>query len=182
MAQFWTVFWTALITWGGAWLAYWLSGKPRLIVFSPNSAAFQLNPTQKGSPAITIRASQVMVQNNGRKSASNVQFVAEPGIQPWQYNVFPAVDHRVRTGARGEWILELDFLGPGENVTVQILNGPQIASVRAKEGPAKAVPVIHQRLYPKWFNVTVLTLTGIGSLTLIYGAVMLILWSTTHHP
>ena len=74
----------------------------------------------------------------------------------------------------------MDFLGSGENVTVQILNGPLIASVRSKEGAAKAVPVIHQRLFPKWFDVTVLGLTAVGLITLVYGAVLLILWSTAH--
>lgn len=118
---------------------------------------------------MTIRAGQVVVQNNGRISATQVQFVAEPGLMPWGYNIVPAVDHQVRTGTRGEWILELGYLGPGENVTVQILNGPQIASVRAKEGPARTVPVVHQRLFPRWVNGVILTLMVVGLITLAYG-------------
>lgn len=169
LIEFWTVFWTAAVTLTGAWFTYWLVGKPRLIAFSPNSTSFQLNPTQPGSPPMAITAGQVIVQNNGRISATDVQIVAEPGIMPWGYNIVPAVDHQVRTGSRGEWILELDYLGPGENSTVQILNGPQIASVRAKEGPARAVPVVHQRLYPRWFNGVVVMLMAVGLITIGYG-------------
>ena len=169
MPEFWTVFWTAIVTLFGAWFAYWLAGKPRLIVFSPNSTNFQLDPPEAGNPPMQIRAGQVIVQNNGRKSATAVQFVAEPGILPWGYNISPPVDHSVRKGARGEWILELGFLGPGENITLQILNGPQIATVRAKEGAAKAVPVIHQRLFPRWVQVVVGLLMLVGAVTVAYG-------------
>ncbi|RIV75828.1 hypothetical protein D2V04_16305 [Pelagerythrobacter aerophilus] len=140
-----------------------------MIVFSPNSTFFQLDPPEVGGSPLAIRAGQIIVQNYGRKSATKVQLVAEPGTMPWGYNLFPALDHAVRRGARGEWILELEFLGPGENVTVQILNGPQIASVRSLEGAAKAVPVIHQRLYPRWVQVTTAVLMAVGVITIAYG-------------
>lgn len=174
MPDFWTVFWTAAITLGGVWLAYWLTGKPRLVVFSPNSTFFKLDPPDGDGQHLTVQAGQVVVQNNGRKSATRVQFVAEPNGVPWGYNVFPAIDHSVRLGARGEWILELGFLGPGEHVTVQILNGPQIASVRALEGAAKAVPVIHQRLFPRWVQISVAVLMLVGLVTVTYGIFIVI--------
>lgn len=118
-------------------------------------------------PNVSIRAGQVIVQNNGRISATDVQFVAAPGLPPWGYNIVPSVDHVVRTGARGEWILQLPYLGPGENVTVQILNGPNVESVRSREEPAKTVPVIHQRLYPPWVGAAVLFLSAVGIVTAI---------------
>ncbi len=95
--DFGVVFWTALITLAGAWFGYWLTGKPRLIVFSPNSTFFRLDPPEVGGAPLAIRAGQIIVQNFGRKSATKVQLVAEPGITPWGYNLFPAVDHVVRT-------------------------------------------------------------------------------------
>ncbi|WP_057882380.1 hypothetical protein [Tsuneonella troitsensis] len=123
---------------------------------------------------MNIRAGQIIVQNNGRKSATEIQFVAEPGVLPWGYSIVPTIDHSTRIGARGEWILEVGFLGPGENVTLQVLNGPQIASVRAKEGPAKAVPVVHQRLFPRWINASVALLMATGLITLGYLAFVLV--------
>jgi hypothetical protein len=79
------------------------------------------------------------------------------------------VDHVIRHGARGEWLVEFPYVGPGETITVQILNGPNIDSVRAAEGPAKVVAVIHQRVFPKWLIgiLWILVLTGFG--TIIYG-------------
>lgn len=120
MIDLWATIATALITLAGAWFGYWLVGKPRLIVFSPNSTVFQLEPPQEGGHQMTIRAGQLVLQNNGRKTAHNVQLIAEPGPVPWGYNMFPPIDHSIRIGSQSEWILELGFLGPGENVTIQI--------------------------------------------------------------
>ena len=125
-----------------------------------------------------MTAGQVTVLNNGRKSANSIQFTAQAGRTPMGYNIVPNVARTVRQGARGEWILELDFLGPSESVTVQILNGPRIDTVRSQEGPAKIVPVIHQRVYPRWFNNTVLLLMLIGLITTGYGAYRVIVWIT----
>lgn len=175
MPEYWTILATALITLGATYLAYWLTGKPRLIAFSPASTGFELRSPQEGTQPIYIRAGQVVVQNVGRKSAKQVQLTAQPGT-PMGYNVLPNLDHTVRSGARGEWILEFPFLGPRETVTVQILNGPNIDTIRSIDGPAKIVPVIHQRLFPAWFNATALTLTTVGVITLCYGAYGLARW------
>lgn len=179
MVDYWTVLWTALITFGATYSAYWLAGKPRLIAFSPSSTNFQLQPAQAGQQPIFIRAGQVTVQNSGRKSASRVQFTAQLGPEPMGYNIVPNVDHAVRQGTRGEWILELEYLGPGEVVTVQILNGPPIDTVRSQEGPAKVVPVVHQRVFPRWINVTALLLILVGLVTVGYGIYAAASWLVT---
>jgi len=69
--------------------------------------------------------------------------------------------------------MEIPYLGPGETVTVQILNGPNIDTVRALEGPAKVVDVIHQRVFPKWLNASVLVLMMVGFVTIAYAIVWL---------
>jgi hypothetical protein len=171
MSELWTIGATAVVALIPIWFGYWLAGKPRLIVFSPNSTAFELDPPQAGSPPMTLRAGQIFLQNTGRKSASEIQILAELGAPPWGYNIVPPVDHSVRTGARGEWILDLPFLGPGETIGLQVLNGPQIASVRSKEGPAKAVPVTHQRVFPPAFRMMVGALMLIGLMAVAYGVV-----------
>jgi hypothetical protein len=174
MVDFWTVIITALITLGGAYFAYWLVGKPRLVAFSPNSAWFELTPTPENPQPFAIKAGQIIVQNNGRKSANCLQLTTQPGPHPWGYTIFPSIDHSVRTGARGEWILEIPYLGPTETITVQILNGPLIDTIRSIEGPAKMVPVMHQRVLPNWFNITALLLILTGLATLGYGIYALV--------
>jgi hypothetical protein len=166
--QLWTVILTALGSFAVAYFAYWLTGKPRLYVYSPPSTGFQLPPTQEGTHPIALRAGQVVVQNAGRKSANKVQLMAQPGWQPWGYTIVPNIDHEVRTGPKGEWLMEIPYIGPRETVTVQILNGPNIDTVRSLEGAAKVVDVINQRVFPKWATATVLVLMLIGLATTAY--------------
>ena len=173
MPQLWLTIITVLGTLLAAYLGYWLIGKPRLYVYSPLSTGFQLPAPQEGSQSVSIRAGQVIVQNAGRKSAHKVQLLAQPGWQPWGYTIVPNIDHEIREGPKGAWLMEIPFLGPAETVTVQILNGPNIDTVRSLEGPAKVVSVIHQRVYPKWFNATVLLLFFVGFATTCYGLIAL---------
>ena len=175
MSQLWLTIITVLGTLLAVYLAYWLTGKPRLYVYSPLSTGFQLPPPQEGSQPFSIKAGQVIVQNAGRKSANKLQLVAQAGWQPWGYTIVPNIDHEVRQGPKGAWLMEIPYLGPGETVTVQILNGPTIETVRSLEGPAKMVPVIHQRVYPKWFNALALALILIGLVTCVYGMSRLVM-------
>jgi hypothetical protein len=72
--------------------------------------------------------------------------------------------------------MEIPYVGPRETVTVQLLNGPNIDTVRSLEGPAKVVDVIHQRVFPKWFNRTALTMMLVGFATIIYGLVRFVMY------
>lgn len=176
MSQLWLTIVAVLGTLLATYLAYWLTGKPRLYVYSPSSTGFQLPPPQEGSQPLAIRAGQVIVQNAGRKSANKVQLMAQPGWQPWGYTIVPNIDHEIRNGPRGEWLMEIPYVGPRETVTVQLLNGPNIDTVRSLEGPAKVVDVIHQRVFPKWFNRTALTMMLVGFATIIYGLVRFVMY------
>jgi hypothetical protein len=168
MDQLWIAIAACLSSFGVCYFGYWLAGKPRLYVYSPTSAGFQLPPAQEGLNPIAIRAGQVIVQNAGRKSATKVQLMAQPGWKPWGYTIVPSIDHEVRTGPNDQWMIEIPYLGPRETITVQILNGPVIESVRSFEGPAKVVQVIHQRVFPKWFNALCLALFIVGFATIVF--------------
>lgn len=177
MSQLWLTILTVLGTLAATYLAYWLIGKPRLYAYSPLSTGFQLPPPQDGSQPLAIKAGQVIVQNAGRKSANKVQLMAQAGWQPWGYTIVPSIDHEIRKGPKGELLMEIPYLGPRETITVQILNGPNIETVRSLEGPAKFVPVIHQRVFPKWFNITALLLMLVGLATIAYGVLRLIVYA-----
>ncbi|MEO6114453.1 MAG: hypothetical protein ABIP07_08420 [Sphingomicrobium sp.] len=174
MDQLWVAVFASFSSFAVAYFGYWLTGKPRLYVYSPNSTGFQLPPAQEGSQPIAIRAGQVVVQNAGRKSANKVQLMAQPGWKPSGYTIVPNIDHEVKSGPQDQWMIEIPYLGPQETVTVQILNGPNIDTVRSLEGPAKVVDVIHQRVYLKWVNAIVLVLMIVGFGTLVFGAFGLI--------
>jgi hypothetical protein len=174
MAPLWIAVFASLTSFAVAYFGYWLIGKPRLYVYSPISTGFRHPPAQEGANPVAIRAGQVVVQNAGRKSATKVQIVAQPGWNPWGYTIVPNIDHEVRAGPQEQWMIEIAYLGPGETVTVQILNGPNIDTVRSMEGPAKVVDVIHQRVFPRWVQSIVLVLMLVGFITMVYAMVRMI--------
>jgi hypothetical protein len=139
-------------------IAQWLKGGVKLIVFSPNSTNFKIKPADPNNPEFVVNSGQIVVQNEGRRSATDVQITSRPGVPPAGYVLIPSVVHTVDQGPQGEWILQVPYLGPKENLAIQLLNGPVIDSVRYAEGAAKYVDVMHQRIYPAWFNIAVMTL------------------------
>jgi hypothetical protein len=143
------------------------------------STAFQLAPPQAGAQPIPIRAGQVMIQNAGRRSATSLEIMAATGPMPWGYNLVPSINHHIRTGPRGEWLMEIPYLGPGETITLQILNGPNIETVRSAEGAAKLIGVVHQRVFPKWFRALIAMVMLVGVATVGYAILTLIRYSLT---
>lgn len=157
------------------WAKHVLQGKAQLIAFSPNSSFFQFEPPGPNVPALNIRSSQIMVQNLGRLPAENVEIISEASGAPAGYNITPAVDFEVGATSSGRWLVKIPYIAPKELVTLQILNGANIEQVRCKGGVAKFVPVMHQRLYPKWANFLAGGLMTIGIFSLVYWIAVAIL-------
>lgn len=159
---------SAVATIFAALLSHWLRGRVKLITFSPNSTYFQLRPTEEGAQPVHLRSGQIMVQNLGRQSARNVQITSVPGGAPAGYVLVPSIVHATRIGPNNEWIMEIPFIAPKELITLQVLNGPNIDSVRSEEGAARAVPVTHQRLFPKWVQILIAAIMFFGVLSFFY--------------
>ncbi len=159
---------SAVATFAAVLLTHWLRGKVNLITYSPNSTFFQLHESDDKTSAVTIRSGQVFIQNLGRKSARNVQITSVPGVLPSGYVVLPSLVHSTHVGPNGEWILQIPFIAPKELITLQLLNGPNIDSVRSEDGIARAVPVIHQRVMPRWLNTLVVAVMVFGLLSFFY--------------
>lgn len=149
-------------------IGHWLRGKVNLITFSPNSTYFQLRPQEEGAPLVHVKSGQIIVQNLGRQSAKNVQITSVPGEVPAGYVLLPSIVHSTRVGPNKEWIVEIPFIAPKELITLQVLNGPMIDSVRSEDGTARQVPVTHQRIFPKWFQAIVIALMLFGILGFFY--------------
>ncbi len=145
---------SAVATLAATILGQAIRGRVRLIWFSPNSTHFTLHSNDAGVQPVHINSGQIIVQNLGRQAAEGVQITSIPGAPPAGYVLIPSLVHETRSGPRGEWIVEIPFISPGEVVTLQVLNGPPIDSVRSAGGSGRLVPVIHQRLYPRWLQAS----------------------------
>lgn len=132
-----------------ALIGHLVRDRVRLIWFSPQSAIFNVKQKDPSLPTIYVNAGRIVVQNQGKKTANNVQITSLPGAAPAGYAILPSVVHSTRLGEQGEWIVEIPYLAPLEVITLEILNGPQINSVRCEEVGGRLVPVIHQRAHSK---------------------------------
>lgn len=162
---------SVVATLGAVLIRHWLTGKVNLISFSPDSTFFEIGVEDVEHPILQVRSGQVMIQNLGRKAAEDVQIIAGARGIPAGYNIVPAVEHSSALTSKGQWLLEIPFIAPKELITIQILNGPNIESIRCRGGAASFVPVIHQRLYPKWLTNLVGVLMTFGIFSLFYFAV-----------
>jgi hypothetical protein len=90
---------------GDIFLAQWLRGGVKLIWFSPNSTNFRIATPDTANPFIFINSGQIFVQNEGRRSATDVQVTSMPGMPPAGYSIVPSIVHSVENGPQGEWIL-----------------------------------------------------------------------------
>lgn len=148
------------------WIAKIIQGRARLIFFSPANTFFTLN-NEDGSSPLQVRSGQVMIQNLGHLAANNVEVIASGGA-PAGYTLVPPVSHSAALNSHGHRVLKIEFIAPKETVTVQILNGPNIDSMRSADCMAKYVPVAHQRQFPAWFNALAKMLIVLGVISAFY--------------
>lgn len=133
-----------------------------------------MQPLAQGGQPLHINSGQVVLQNQGRQSAEEVQIIAGQGHPPAGYNIVPQVEHTTHIDPAGRWTVVLPFIAPKEVVTIQILNGPPIDNIRSKSCAVKYVPVMYQRVYPQWFNVLAAALFVIGVFSSTYWVLQLI--------
>lgn len=157
---------SALSTILAVWITKVLQSRVRLVFFSPSSTFFTLK-NENGQAPLQVQSGQVMIQNSGRLAATNVEIIASGG-PPAGYTLVPPVSHSAEVNTHGNWVLKIDFIAPREIVTVQILNGPKIDSVRSADCVAQFVPVVHQRQLPAWFNYFATFLMVVGVISLFY--------------
>ncbi len=165
---------SSLVTLGVALLSHWLKGRVRLIAFSPDSSVFKFDPPAEGGHSVLINSGQVILQNQGRIAAEEVEVIAGPGQAPAGFNIVPRVGHSVYCDASGRWTLSFPFIAPKEAITIQLLNGPPIETIRCKGGAAKYVPVMYQRIFPAWFNVLALMMFFFGVFSTAYWLLILV--------
>ena len=77
------------------------------------------------------------------------------------------MEHATIQGHQGEWILKVPYLAPKEALTLQLLNGPNIDTIRFSEGIVKIFPVEYQRVFPIWIKFILMSLLIFGFITLI---------------
>jgi hypothetical protein len=157
----------------GAWVNRWFEKQPSLTTYYGHVSAFQ-HTLDDGTKA-AIYTHSVVIHNAGKKTATNVR-LRHNNLPSFQ--IYPSVDYKVVELPDGAKEIVIPTLVPKEQVTVSYLYLPPLtysqvnAGIKSDEGLAREIPVLLQRQYPRWFNLTILALLFAGALAIIYVVVL----------
>lgn len=153
----------------GGWVNRRFENRPHLTSYYGHVAAFVHTPAQ-GQP-VDVHTHSIVLRNAGRRSATNVR--VRHSVLP-DFNVWPQVAYTVEELPGGGAEIVIPTLVPGEEVTISYLYFPPVrvdqinAAITSDAGFAQAIPVLLQRQYPTWFNVTVGILILVGIIAVLY--------------
>jgi hypothetical protein len=187
----WTVVTPIVTMLGGvvvtAWLKERLEKRPKLVTWFGEFSYFTLKSppeTPTGTPPIQVRTHQIVVRNNGRKSATNVRI---PHAVLPEYRVHPSVKVSEEPTHGGGTDIVIPTLVPGEEISISYLYYAPIpmhdvnpGPVKSDEGFATSITMLRQRQYPNWANLSALAFFVIGVTSSLYfialGGWHLLLW------
>lgn len=159
----------------GKYLDQLLAKRPKLISYLGHVSSFTMhdeNRTQVHTHAIVVR-------NAGRQSANSVRIGHH--VLP-DYQLFPAVQHKVEEVPRGGPEILIEKLVPGEQVTVSYLYFPPLtwdrvnAYTKSDEGLARILTVIPSPQPQPWVIRSLWVLVAIGVMTTLYLCVQFLRW------
>ncbi len=153
----------------GVWINRRFESRPILITYTSHVSAFTHTPAE-GQP-FQVNTHSVVIMNTGRRPATNVR--VSHFVLP-SFNIWPHVVYSVENLPGGGKEIVIPTLVPNELLTISYLYFPPLlatavnAGIRCDQGLAKTIPVLLQRIYPKWLNRTAAILTLIGMVTVLY--------------
>lgn len=153
---------------------------------TPAQPAAPAQPTAPAQPAAHVPAQNarvvlvytrdIWIQNVGRAVVTDVEVVLN--YDPQHFEIWPQRNFATTTNPRGNYIIKLDSLNPGEWMVVSLLNVdaeiPIVTNVRWEGGQAKERPMAPQQVLPKWARALVAALLLVGVFSLIYFAFRII--------
>ena len=141
--------------------------RPSLVSYLTNISSFFL----PGPPPFTIGTHTIIVQNNGRGTAEDVEVCHN---QLPLINVFPDIRYSVEDTPQGGKIIRFDRLLPKHKIVISYLyvniQNPTVylpVYTKSKEMEAKVIQTFHSPVYSKVLQVVVAVLFLLGSMFLV---------------
>jgi hypothetical protein len=177
---------TGVVSFIVSYIVYRLTNRfSDLIYYTSHPAWVTLPPQQNVAAVGPMGTFTLFLWNPGRAPARDVH-VGHFWLPA--NNVYPDIPRNITQTAGGGWAIQFPVIPPKTAVSISYLYfGPhsveQIVSyVGWEEGSAKRIPVILQRVWPKWFNVTALIvlLAGMWVVVNVLFSLIKYLWIVYH--
>ena len=173
---------TGIVTFVVTWLVdKFITRRALLIYYTSHQQYVTLTPTQGQAPLPPIGSFTLFLWNQGKAPAKEV-FVGHYWLPA--HNVYPDIPRTIDDLPGGGKAIHFSTVPPKTLISISYLHFgvhplEQILSyVGSEEGGAKRVPVLLQRLWPGWWNKTVVAIFLVGLWTLLTAILNLIelLW------
>ncbi len=160
----------------GAILNRLIERRAKLTTYLGHTSIFEIHPA--GGDARYIHTHSVVVTNAGGKAANNVRLSHH---QLPDFYIWPAVPHMVEDIPQGGRDIVVPVMVPGHQITVSYLYFPPTtwnlvnAGVRSDEGFAKTLNVLPTRQFSKPINFLIFCLMLVGTTSILYLLILLIM-------
>ena len=143
-------------------LIYWLFRPVVKIVWGRSNNSIHFVPGEYKK--IEIHTEKYFIQNIGRKSASDIEFVMS--YKPDDMSVYPARHYVEKTNPQDHHIIYIPFISKGELIIIDMVyinkRAAIIESVKCIENIGKQVEFQTVRKFSKYFERTVLLILILG--------------------
>jgi hypothetical protein len=166
--------------------------RPRLVVFISHASTFRVTNQQTGlvaallpkNPDSFVNAHTVVLQNVGRKTATNIS--VGHNFLPNNYQIYPAIEHSLKQipGTGNE--IFIPRLSAKEQIIISYLYEPPLVVnqintyVKSDDGLAKVIQVLPMQQFPRWVGRTVLGLATLGISFILIIAFQVISYLISH--
>jgi len=173
LATFWKASSYVVTLMVGVYIKQWLERKSKLVYWLYSATGITIeNPDQPGQN-LQPNTHTVVLQNTGRKSATNVR-LGHTNVGPVWFQIVPSIHYEQRDLPGGGYEIVIDNLTPGRIINITYFYfGPTLYTdinthIESDEGQAKLIPMTTQRVFPKWFNGLMAGLLLIGLVAVVY--------------
>ena len=126
----------------------------------------------------TVHTESYVFTNEGREAATNLEIIFN--FPPMYINIWPSRHYSIKDDAEQRQVMVFDYLAPKENIRCEVMSIntglPILLSVRCKEGLAKNITIIPQKMHHPMFLKFIAMLLFLGSVSLVYYIVALLQW------
>lgn len=166
----------------GAGAKHLFDSRPRVVAFLGHVSGIHLD---RKEGALAVGTHSIVLRNAGNKAAQNVRI--GHNVLP-DFQVFPDTNYSVETLPSGNKEIHFDQLIPKKQVTITYLyfhplTWEQVNTyLETDQGPIKVLRVLPTIQLSKPIITLVWTLIGIGLITLLYLAFVLLRWMYSTSP
>ena len=146
--------------------------------------SYLINEPLRNAEGEIVKAKQVVhtksyaFKNEGKEPATNVEIIFN--YPPMYVNIWPSRHYTIKSDAEERQVMLFDYLAPHESIRCEVMSIntdlPALLTVRCKEGIARNITLVPQKLHHPAFIHFCQLLLFLGSVTLIYIVVVFLQW------